>query len=129
LIQEQGRSNKIERLITYPLLHDAHNLWPEFLEQLLPRAPLSFKKNVRFNQRALAIDAAVADQGMALAHVAFVEADVTAGRLVHIFPIEMATGAGFYLVSPRKPHDGELIASVRKWFLQQAWSRGAAVPL
>lgn len=102
----------------HALLHDAHNAWSQYLEQALPGVSLSVAKNVRFNQTALAIDAAVAGQGLALAHVDFVAADVAAGRLVRLFDTVLRTGAGFYIVYPRRTRHAAQIADVQAWLLQ-----------
>ncbi|VVE81377.1 transcriptional regulator GcvA [Pandoraea sputorum] len=103
----------------HALLHDAHNAWPQFLDLTLPTAQMSEAKNVRFNQTALAIDAAVAGQGLALAHRDFVAADIAAGRLVRLFDTELRTGAGFYIVYPRRTRHAAQIADVHEWLLRE----------
>ena len=115
-----GHPGKTGSLRDHVLLHDAHNAWPQFLELALPEAPLSAAKNVRFNQTALAIDAAVAAQGLALAHRDFVAADLAAGRLVKLFDTELRTGAGFYIVHPRRTRYAAQIADVHEWLLREA---------
>jgi LysR family glycine cleavage system transcriptional activator len=101
------------------LLHDAHNLWPQFLAQMQPEKPFDVK-NIHFNQTALAIDAALEGQGLALANLAFVARDLAAGRLVRHFAQTFHTGAGFYLVFPRKPQHPEAVAALREWLRQRA---------
>lgn len=49
------------------LLHDSHDLWPQFLGLAFPQAAPPVLKNTRFNQTSLAIEAAIAGQGLALA--------------------------------------------------------------
>lgn len=115
-----GHPGKSGNLRGHALLHDAHNAWPQFLEHAMPRASLSVAKNVRFNQTALAIDAAVSGQGLALAHTDFIAADVAAGRLVRLFDTELRTGAGFYIVYPRRTRHAEQIGDVREWLLREA---------
>ncbi|WP_332693631.1 LysR substrate-binding domain-containing protein, partial [Bosea sp. (in: a-proteobacteria)] len=51
----------------FVLLHDGHDLWPEFIERALARQVPAGIRSVRFNQTALALDAALAGQGLALA--------------------------------------------------------------
>ncbi|MFJ2995497.1 transcriptional regulator GcvA [Pandoraea sp. NPDC087047] len=115
-----GHPDETGNLRGHALLHDAHNAWPQFLELALPTASLSAVKNVRFNQTALAIDAAVAGQGLALAHRDFVAADIAAGRLVRLFDTELRTGAGFYIVHPRRTRHAAQIADVHEWLLREA---------
>lgn len=61
-----------EQLLAMPLLHDAHVHWPAFL-----RMPGQLPGLV-FNQTTLALDAALAGQGVAIAARAFVQADLDA---------------------------------------------------
>jgi LysR family glycine cleavage system transcriptional activator len=115
-----GHPGKTGSLRGHALLHDAHNAWPQFLEHAMPQASLSVAKNVRFNQTALAIDAAVSGQGLALAHTDFIAADIAAGRLIRLFDTELRTGAGFYIVYPRRTRHAEQIRDVREWLLREA---------
>lgn len=122
LLTRLGHPGQTDRLDGHALLHDAHEVWPAFLQRVLPQARPVAAKNIRFNQTALAIDAALAGQGLALVHPAFVAADIAAGRLVHVFPDELRTGMGFYIVFPRRPRQAEPLAQVRDWLLRQAVS-------
>ncbi|MFD1216764.1 LysR substrate-binding domain-containing protein [Microbulbifer celer] len=78
-----------------PLLHDALDHWPMFLraDGKLPGAV--------FNQTTLALDAALAGQGIALACRAFVAADLEAGRLVQVTDETMIKEPSFFLVRKR----------------------------
>ena len=64
------------------LLHDAHGLWPEYLEALSGGRHVAAVRSQTFSQSSLAIDAAVAGQGLALASDPLVKQDLAAGRLV-----------------------------------------------
>jgi LysR family glycine cleavage system transcriptional activator len=99
------------------LLHDAHGHWPEFMETALHRSAAGASKGVRFNQTALAIDAAVGGQGIALACRCFVEPELAAGRLVNPFGVVHATGAAFYVVTPRRPRHAVATAAAKAWLL------------
>lgn len=103
-----------------PLLHDAHSMWPRFLAQMDSQQRAPHGKHIRFNQTALAVDAAMEGQGIALAHPAFVSRDIAAGRLIRVGDKELLTGAGFYIVMPRKPIHPEPIATLRRWLHDQA---------
>jgi len=116
LIARLGRPDDQQNFSKYPLLHDAHNFWPRFLEMAHMAPSISpSHKSIRFNQTALAIDAAIAGQGLALASRIFVEADLAAGRLARAFPDELRMGSDFYLVSPRRARHPDSVAAVRKW--------------
>jgi len=77
-------------------------------------------KNIRFNQTSLAMDAAIAGQGLALTSLFFVHEDIASGRLLQSFPNELRVGSDFYLVTPRKPRYPEPIAALRSWLIDAA---------
>lgn len=94
-----------DELQTLPLLHDAHNHWPAFLQALPPcqdtPAASTLLPGPTFNQTSLALDAALAAQGIAIACRAFVADDLAAGRLVQVSTVTLRLPAGYFLVRPR----------------------------
>ncbi|RXT55542.1 LysR family transcriptional regulator [Bosea sp. Tri-44] len=108
-----------EELARLPLLRDGHDLWPEFFERALGRPmPLTIR-STRFNQTALAIDAAIAGQGIALASRFLIEPDLAAGRLALATPANMRGGLDFYVVCARRPRHPEQATLVKAWLLAQ----------
>lgn len=107
-----------EDLDRFALLHDPHDLWQEFRERVLGGAPLATAKRIRFNQTSLAIDAAIAGQGLAVASAFLVELDLAAGRLVRAFAPSIRGVLDSYVVAPRKSRHPEAMAMVRDWLLQ-----------
>ncbi|WP_176513013.1 LysR substrate-binding domain-containing protein [Pseudomonas faucium] len=120
LLQAQGAPTDLAQLQRYTLLHDAHNFWPDFIAEALRQPLQAAARNVRFNQTALAIDAAIAGQGLALASYYFVQSELAAGRLALAFDHELHLDQAFYLVWPRNAHQPPALATVRSWLLQQA---------
>lgn len=120
LLEKLGPPDESDNLTRYALLHDAHNFWPQFLERAYPNGASAATKNIRFNQTSLAIEAAIAGQGLALASLFFVQEDIAAGRLARPFMTELRVGSDFYLVSPRKRRHPEPIADVWNWLLKSA---------
>ena len=119
LVEKLGRPSQDGNFARYPLLHDGHDFWPQFLELVFPATPLTGAKNIRFNQTSLAIEAAIAGQGLALTSTFFVEDDLAAGRLVRVLPTELTVGTDFYVVSPRRPRHPASVAAVRSWLAHQ----------
>ncbi|RXV68956.1 transcriptional regulator GcvA [Burkholderia stabilis] len=111
-------------LAGHVLLHDAHDLWPEFLAAMPESVDVDPHKGLRFNQTSLAIDAAVAGQGIALATDPLVERDIAAGRLCKPFDFAFPLSVGFYLVYPAERRDDDAIAVMRGWMIGQAASDG-----
>jgi LysR family glycine cleavage system transcriptional activator len=96
-------------------LHDAHDHWPQFLA-LGGEDEAPPDRNLRFNQTAFAIEAALAGQGIALVPSFYVADDLTAGRLIQPMGQSLRTGADFHLVSPRKPpRPPGPVAVLRDW--------------
>nr|WP_226898203.1 LysR substrate-binding domain-containing protein [Mangrovicoccus algicola] len=78
-----------------PLLHDAYDHWTRWFGRPGKRP------GAVFNQVSLALDAALAGQGVAIASRAFVRADIAAGRLIDLGPAGYDTGADYYLLRRR----------------------------
>ncbi|WP_252089200.1 LysR substrate-binding domain-containing protein [Pseudomonas sp. MWU13-3659] len=119
LIADKGLPDSFEALQSFVWLHDAHGFWPQFTATLFPGHAPASARHMRFNQTALAIEAAVNGQGICLASHAFVAADLTAGRLVQVFPQQLRLDKAFYLVWPRKPRQPATLQRVKAWLLEQ----------
>ncbi|QXI30954.1 LysR substrate-binding domain-containing protein [Pseudomonas vanderleydeniana] len=119
LFDGRPRPTSFAGLQDFPMLHDAHNVWPEFTAALFPHHGQPTAKNMRFNQTSLAIEAAIGGQGIALASQAFVKDDIAAGRLVQVFALQLRLDKAFYLVWPRKARQSPLLLLVKDWLKQQ----------
>ena len=99
----------IEALQEMPLLHDSHHHWPRFFGTTgkLPGAV--------FNQTALALDAALAGQGVAIACQAFVQADLNAGRLVQVSESTLTVDPDYYLVRKKSSSLTPTVDAVWNW--------------
>ncbi|PDT34597.1 LysR family transcriptional regulator [Rhizobium sp. M10] len=98
-----------EELCKLPLLHDSHDRWGVFLgiREKLPGAA--------FNHTTLALDAALAGQGVVLACRAFVAADLEAGRLVQVTDATATIGADYFLVRKRSSSPRKAVDAVWDW--------------
>lgn len=117
LLPDPPRPLATGELDRFALPHDAHDLWPEFAGRALGRPPPATSKRARFNQTSLAIDAAIAGQGLAVASAFLVEQDLAAGRLVRAFAVGMRGALDSYVVVPRRPRRPEPTGLVRSWLL------------
>lgn len=111
---------KPEDLVRHVLLHDAHGLWPLFLERACRGGSPGIQRSLQFSQTALALDAALAGRGVALASDPLVADDIAAGRLCRPLDFTIQSEIGFYIVAPRKPRQAALVAAMRDWLLMQA---------
>lgn len=88
-----------ETLSKQPKVHDTHDLWPSYLAQLGVQNQSS--RDLRLSQTSLAVDAAIAGQGVALVSRFLVAHDLEAGRLVEVGTAWDAGGGDFYVLTPR----------------------------
>ena len=101
------------------LLEDTHGQWPLFLEAALGNAPTFEMKTMKFSQTSLALDAAIARQGVALTTHALVDDDLRENRLCQPFAFSLEAKEGYYIVAPREPRNPVLVSIVRDWLIAQ----------
>lgn len=106
-----------EDLADHTLLHDTHGLWPDYLEGLMGQGARTPPRGLKFSLSSLAIDAAVAGQGVALVSDILAAPDLVAGRLVKPFHHAIRGPANFYVVAPRRKRQTEAVACMRSWLL------------
>ncbi|MEO9276135.1 LysR substrate-binding domain-containing protein [Marinomonas sp. 5E14-1] len=113
LIDKTQTPCKIEELQQFPLLHDSHNNWPLILksEETLSGA--------KFNQTSLAIDAALAGQGVALVCRSFVEKDIESGRLIRIVEESFFIEPDYFLVKKKMAKTSIAVEAVWQWCLKE----------
>ncbi|RMH45482.1 MAG: LysR family transcriptional regulator [Alphaproteobacteria bacterium] len=105
-------------LASLPKLHDSHDLWPAFLK--LCGVAHSRSRDIRLSQTALAIDAALAGQGVALASRFLVAADLEAGRLVQAVPQTLNGQGDFFLLARRGAKRSEAADAAFRWLVETA---------
>ncbi len=115
----------LEDLIHHVLLHDAHGLWPLFLEDVFAGRPKPQLRTMSFNQSSLAVDAAVAGQGVALVSNPLVNQELTDGRLCRPFEHSITGTPGFFVVTPRTPRKPVPVELMRNWLLAQSKMDGS----
>jgi LysR family glycine cleavage system transcriptional activator len=79
------------------------------------------ERGPRFSMGGLALEAAIAGQGVALASAALVDGDLKAGRLVRPFPasLSQATAFCYYLVYPEAKAGDPKVMAFRDWVLAE----------
>lgn len=102
-----------EDIARFTLLNDGQAAWATLLGQRAPRAEL------HINQAALAIEAAIAGQGLAMANPIFLADAFKTGRLVQVVDEAVTTEVGYYLVVPKKTQGDAAIATVSRWLRRQ----------
>jgi LysR family glycine cleavage system transcriptional activator len=107
-----------EDLLRVPLLRPAFGAWSDwFTAQGLATPGLEAPRagDLRIEDSALMIEAAVQGLGAALARSSLVQQDLKDGRIVRAAPGEVAAGVGFYLVWRADSRKLDRIAALRAW--------------
>ncbi len=102
LAKRIGVVKNLSDLVGQPLLQDGHAHWETVLRRQSAALPA---RMLRFNQTALAMDAAAGGQGIALAPYILVAGDVAARRLAVVWQDDQPEAAAFNLVSRAKGKD------------------------
>jgi LysR family transcriptional regulator, glycine cleavage system transcriptional activator len=118
-----------------PLLHDEALVddpkrvgWNTWLAHAGFQALAASPRGLRFSHAYLAIEAALAGDGVALARRSLVADDLARGRLVAPFPLAVPSGLAYWLVSARDPRQRPSVLRLREFLSQQltAAERAAA---
>ena len=130
LLERFGPFDHPNDLARVTLLHDVQMLadepeWSDWLaaagaDEVDPRP------GPRFSNTYLAVEAALADRGVALAHHAMVMDDVASGRLVRPFPLSVPSPFSQRILSLPEKADQPNIRRFRAWLLEQAQADGLA---
>ena len=102
-----------ENLANQPKVHDTHDLWPSYLAHLGVRD--QSPRHLRLSQTSLAVDAAIAGQGVALVSRFLVANDLEARRLIEVGAAWDASGNDFYVLMPRTAKTNESVVNVVTW--------------
>lgn len=102
-----------ETLANEPKIHDTHDLWPSYLAHLGVRDQTT--RHLHLNQTSLAVDAAIAGQGVALVSRFLVTHDLEARRLVEVGAAWEADKNDFYVLMPRTAKNNESVANALAW--------------
>ncbi|PCI88792.1 MAG: hypothetical protein COB24_01665 [Hyphomicrobiales bacterium] len=110
-----GKINEVEDLINCELIHDHHSQWSDFITDL-PNTVGGMK----FNQTALAMDAALNGQGVALVPYLLAQGEIANGRLVELWRNKKPSRTGYYIIRSEmrkvQPNQQTMI----DWLLMQA---------
>lgn len=118
LVRANPTRTRLEHLSELPKIHDTHNLWPKVLAEL--GIPDPGGQGLRLNQTALAVDAALSGQGVALVSRFLVTREIAAGHLTELGHAPTAGKQDFYLLTPGTPRQGSATARVVDWLVSRA---------
>jgi LysR family glycine cleavage system transcriptional activator len=135
LFAGQRRQPRAADLTRHTLIHDdalphesARMSWPRWLELTgLEHTPSAAQRGVRFSHAYLALEAALAGDGVALARRSLVADDLRRGRLVAPFGLSVPSGLTYWFASGVHPRDRPALGLLRDYLKHQltAAQRGA----
>lgn len=130
LVEKFGPFEHPNDLARVTLLHDVLLLSdePEWVDWLKAAGADQVDPNPgpRFSNTYLAVEAALADRGVALAHRAMVLDDLARGRLVQPFALSVPSPFSQWILSLPEKADQPNIRRFRAWLLEQARADGLA---
>ena len=77
-------------------------------------------RRVHFNDATLAVEAAIAGQGVTLAARPMVSADIAAGRLAMPFPVSIPSRYAYFVATPTAMAQRPTVLALRSWLVREA---------
>ncbi|HEX2528837.1 MAG TPA: transcriptional regulator GcvA [Geminicoccus sp.] len=107
------------------------DVWPDWRMWLLAAGlgDIEALHGIHYHQSALAIQAAIDGQGIALSTTSLVADDLAAGRLVQPFELSLSVPQfSYFLVAPKRSRERPGVTAFRTWILAEVSSSTAAIP-
>lgn len=117
LLEKLARPLRADALLAQTLLHTSlHDFWADWLASAGVETN-GIRCGPFFNQATVALEAAAAGQGFALASEALVHRDFEEGRLVQPFAQRLRTGWAYRLAAPQGALSIEALSSLKEMLL------------
>ena len=95
-----------------------HHSWTELIRQAA-LSDVSFDRGIVFDTAVLAVEYALAGQGIALVDPNLFAEELRTGRLVRPFEVTLDDGYGYYLVTHPEDLSDTAIAVFRSWLIER----------
>ncbi len=127
-LQQQVPLSRADELLRHTLLHDQMSdvTWSDWFAAAGARGG-EVSNAVYLSHSGLAVDAALAGQGVALGRTLLVADDLEAGRLICPYPFCVASNYAYFAVCPRTVEANEKVRAFRDWLLAEARAAQATV--
>ncbi len=112
-------------LAQFTLLHDTtYRHWGEWLK-LAGATDVDYRRGLVIEDSNVMLQAVIEGEGVALAYLPLVHADLKAGRLVKPFDVELPTDLAIYAVCPEHFRKRPEVRAVIDWLVEEARETGA----
>ncbi|GJL84042.1 MAG: transcriptional regulator GcvA [marine bacterium B5-7] len=122
-IERYGMPESPANLLRFPLLYRHSNdicpRWRDWFKSADTEIP-SLPKGTRFQDTGMAVQAAIDDQGIALARSAHVADDLAEGRLIKLFNVFSPSNVAYYLVCRKGREHDTAVAGFIEWLYEEA---------
>lgn len=121
LLEKGGAVNRPHDLCRHVLLCSMHRPddWPIWLEAA-GIDEIDGNSGLKFENSALAYQAAVDELGIVMAQHVFVEEDLRTGRLVAPLTLRVDGPSAYYLVYPKRRRPSKALTAFESWIMEQA---------
>jgi LysR family glycine cleavage system transcriptional activator len=116
----------LSRFVLLCSMHRASD-WPNWLAAA-GVTNVDGNNGLKFENSALAYQAATDELGIVMAQRAFVDEDLRSGRLLAPLPLRVPTDYGYYLAYPKSGQGSPLIRAFEEWIVQEAAQMEEAGP-
>jgi LysR family glycine cleavage system transcriptional activator len=99
--------------------HRNEQAWRDWFAAVGEESGFEPSRGPVLNEMSLAIDAAVAGQGVALARSALATSDLAGGRLIRPMPHETSATFAYWIVYPKSARKRSTVARFEAWLLSQ----------
>ena len=126
MLKGRGSPKRLGDLRGMPLIHTdwkpERGRWPGWPEWMRAAGVtgVDVTKGLRFSDGALAVQAAVTGQGVALGSKALTLEHLAAGRLVRPFKLSLATDFAYYVVCEKARAEEPDLLAFRRWLIAEA---------
>ena len=105
--------------IDMPVMGETEPTWEMWLLAANTRG-VDWTRGPRFGVSSMAIETAIAGQGVVLGSDVLCAEDLASGRLVKPFDVHLALDFGYWVVSPQATADRPKVVAFREWLLAEA---------
>lgn len=119
LIGRRTRPSDLSQARDYPLIEDRiHRYWAKYSRRIGYDVDLS--KAILYDDSGVIVEAAINEQGIALARHSLAAAALSDGRLLKLFDAKFDGEIGYYIVFPTAYASRRSIARVTRWLKKEA---------
>lgn len=125
LLQKQYVPRNLPEIANYPIIEDpVYRYWARYARQVGQQLDLT--DAIRYDDSGVIVQAAINEQGIAMARASLASAPLARGQLIKLFDADFSDALGYYIVFPSAHTVRRSITRVSKWLRVEASREHAA---